>query len=73
MRLRLRELVDDAIKTVSEIIGGTDIPPGVRLKAALSVLQCAAARDELEGEAAALDKWRTDSNPFNALLWGREA
>jgi len=73
MRARLWELVDDAVKTIREVLGGTDIPPGVRLKAALSVVQLAATRDELEGEAAALDKWRTDSNPFNALLWGREA
>jgi hypothetical protein len=65
MRARLRELEDDALKTIREILGGTDIPPGVRLKAALSVLQSVAAMDESTGEAAALEKWRIDSSPLS--------
>jgi hypothetical protein len=57
MRARLRELVDDAVKTIRETMSGTDIPPAVRLKAALSIVQFA-ARDDSAGEAAALQTWR---------------
>jgi hypothetical protein len=68
MEARLGELMDDAVKTVLEVLGGTDIPPGVRLKAALSVVQFA-ARDELAGEAAALETWRNyELNPLRDLF-----
>jgi transposase len=65
MRARLRELADDAVKTIREILGGTDIPPGVRLKAALSVLQSIGAMDESTVDAALLEKWRTESNAWS--------
>lgn len=39
MRAQLRGLADTAVSTVREMLTGTDVPPGVRLKAALAVLQ----------------------------------
>ena len=39
MRAQLRGLADTAISTVREMLTGTDVPAGVRLKAALAVLQ----------------------------------
>jgi hypothetical protein len=69
MRARLRELADDAVKTIHEILGGTDIPPAVRLKAALSVLQSVGAMDESTGDAALVEKWRNDSNGWSE--WAR--
>ncbi len=58
---RLRELEDDAVKTIRETMSGTNIPPGVRLKAALSVLQSVAAMDN------AAETWRTDDSPFSGF------
>jgi len=39
MRAQLRVLAEMAVSTVREMLTGTDVPAGVRLKAALSVLQ----------------------------------
>ena len=39
MRAQLRGLADAAVSTVREMLTGADIPAGVRLKAALTVLQ----------------------------------
>ena len=39
MRAKLRELADAAVSTVREMVTGTDIPAGIRLKAALAVLE----------------------------------
>jgi hypothetical protein len=39
MRAQLRGLADAAVSTVREMLTGTDVPAGVRLKAALAVLQ----------------------------------
>ena len=39
MRAQLRGLADMAVSTVRETLTGTDVPAGVRLKAALAVLQ----------------------------------
>ena len=51
--------------TIRETISGTDIPPGVRLKAALSVLHSVAAMDGVA------EKWRIDEYPFSAIYgWG---
>ena len=38
MRAQLRGLADTAVSTVREMLSGADVPPGVRLKAALAVL-----------------------------------
>lgn len=39
MRARLRGLADAAVSTLQEMLTGTEVPAGVRLKAALAVLQ----------------------------------
>ena len=39
MRAQLRGLADTAVSTVREMLNGADVPAGVRLKAALAVLQ----------------------------------
>jgi AcrR family transcriptional regulator len=39
MRAQLRGLADTAVSTVREMLSGADVPAGVRLKAALAVLQ----------------------------------
>ncbi len=39
MKARLRELEDEAIKTIRDVLSDKEISPGVRLKAALAVLQ----------------------------------
>ena len=39
MRAQLRGLADTAVSTVREMLTGSDVPAGVRLKAALAVLQ----------------------------------
>jgi hypothetical protein len=44
-----------------------DIPPGVRLKAALSVLQSVASMDESTDDAATLENWRTDVYPYSGV------
>jgi len=46
VRARQRELMDDALKVVRETMTGKEIPPGTRLKAALSVLQNITATEE---------------------------
>jgi hypothetical protein len=51
MRLHMAK---KAFKTIRETMSGTDIPPGVRLKAALCVLQSGAAMDESTGDAERL-------------------
>jgi AcrR family transcriptional regulator len=45
MRAQLRGLADTAVSTVREMLTGTDVPAGVRLKAALAVLQGVGAQD----------------------------
>jgi hypothetical protein len=49
MRARLRELADAAISTVREMLTGTDVPAGVRLKAALAVLEAIGLEPEVIG------------------------
>jgi hypothetical protein len=39
MRAQLRGLADTEVSTVRDMLTGTDVPAGVRLKAALAVLQ----------------------------------
>jgi len=39
MRSQLGELAETALSTIRDVLTGTDVPPGVRLKAALAVLQ----------------------------------
>jgi transposase len=57
-KARLRELADDAVKTVSEIMKSKEIPAGVRLKAALAVINAEAKGTEPDSDAAIVDKWR---------------
>jgi hypothetical protein len=45
MRSQLRALADTAIATVQEMLTGNEIPPAVRLKAALNVLATIGALD----------------------------
>lgn len=40
LRTQIRDLADTAVSTLREMLTGTDIPPGIKLKAALTVLQC---------------------------------
>jgi len=45
MRAQLRGLADAAVSTVREMLTGADVPAGVRLKAALAVLQATGTFD----------------------------
>jgi hypothetical protein len=45
MRSELRSLADAAVTTLREMLTGTDVPAGVRLKAALAVLQSVGTLD----------------------------
>jgi transposase-like protein len=58
MRARLRELAEDAVKTVREVMKSADVSAPVRLKAALSVLQSVGAMDESRGDLAIIERWR---------------
>jgi hypothetical protein len=49
MRAQLRGLADAAVSTVREMLTGADIPAGVRLKAALTVLQAMGTLEPQEG------------------------
>jgi len=58
MKAQVRELREEALKTVSEIMKGADIPPVVRLKAASIVLHIEAMMRESTSAAAVVEKWR---------------
>jgi len=64
MRARLRELGEDAVKAVRELMTGTDVSAAVRLRAALSVLQGLGAMDESRGDLAMIEKWRASSEKW---------
>jgi hypothetical protein len=49
MRAQLRGLADAAVSTVREMLMGADVPAGVRLKAALAVLQATGTLEAQEG------------------------
>ena len=68
MRARLRELGEDAVKAVREIMTGTDVSAAVRLRAALSVLQGLGAMDESRGDLAMIEKWRASSENWESFL-----
>ena len=62
MRAPLRGLADTAVATVREMVTGTDVPAGVRLRAALAVLQSVGTLEPEEvGET---DPDRVESNMF---------
>ena len=62
MRAQLRELADDAVKTVQEIMKSTEVSAAVRLKAALAVLQSVGSMKEYADDASIIEKWRKDDN-----------
>jgi transposase-like protein len=64
MRARLRELGEDAVKTIRELMTGTDVSAAVRLKAALSVLQSMGAMDEAQGPLAIIERERASFDPL---------
>jgi len=61
MRARLRELVDDAVKAVRDMLQNPDASAGIRLKAALAVLESVGAMAEDPGEATVIEQWRHDA------------
>jgi transposase-like protein len=67
MRARLRELAEDAVKAVRELMTGTDVSAAVRLRAALSVLQGLGAMDESRGDLAMIEKWRASSEKWESF------
>jgi transposase-like protein len=67
MRARLRELAEDAVKAVRELMTGTDASAAVRLRAALSVLQGLGAMDESRGDLAMIEKWRASSEKWESF------
>lgn len=67
MKARLKELADDAVNTVSEIMKSKEIPAGARLKAALSVIYAEAQWTEQDSEAATIEKWRQEAEVQNLL------
>lgn len=48
MRSQLRGLADIAVSTVREMLTSSEVPSGIRLKAALTVLQCMGTLDPEE-------------------------
>jgi predicted DNA-binding transcriptional regulator AlpA len=68
MKARLRELGDDAIKTIRDVLSDKKISPAVRLKAALAVLQSLGAKKDFADDAGVIEKWRKDSEPFARSL-----
>jgi transposase-like protein len=68
MRARLRELAEDAVKTVRELMTGTDVSAAVRLRAALSVLQSMGAMDESQGTLAMIERGRASSESWDSPL-----
>ena len=68
MRARLRELGEDAVKTIRELMTGTDVSAAVRLRAALSVLQSAGAMDEIRGDLAMIEQWRAHSESWSSFF-----
>jgi transposase-like protein len=68
MRARLRELAEDAVKTVRELMKSTDVSAAVRLKAALSVLQSVGAMDEFRGDLAIIEQWRAGSEAWETFM-----
>ena len=67
MRARLRELAEDAVKAVRELMTDTDVSAAVRLRAALSVLQGLGAMDESRGDLAMIEKWRATSEKWESF------
>jgi len=61
MRAQLRELVDDAVKAVRDMLQIPDSPAGIRLKAALTVLHSVGALAEDPVQAAVIEQWRHDA------------
>jgi transposase-like protein len=70
MRARLRELSEEAVKTVRELMTGTDVSAAVRLRAALSVLQSMGAMDESQGTLAMIERGRESYDPFRSVFLG---
>lgn len=67
MRARLRELADDAVKTVQEVLSSKEVSAAVRLKAALAVLQSVGSMKEFAGDASVIENWRIETRPFGTL------
>lgn len=67
MRARLRELAEDAVKAVRELMTDTDVSAAVRLRAALSVLRGLGAMDESRGDLAMIEKWRATSEKWESF------
>ena len=67
MRARLRELADDAVKTVREVLTSKEVSAAVRLKAALAVLQSVGSMKEFAGDASVIENWRDETHPFGTL------
>ena len=60
MRARLRELADDAVATVREVLTSKEVSAAVRLKAALAVLQSVGSMKEFASDASVIENWRSD-------------
>jgi transposase len=67
-KARLRELAEDAVNTVRELMSSAEVSPGVRLRAALSVLQSVGAMAESPNDAVLLREWREDTDPLMQAL-----
>jgi hypothetical protein len=57
MRAQLRELAEDAVKTVHGLVTNGEISAAIRPRAALSVLQSMGAMDEVRGDLALISRW----------------
>jgi hypothetical protein len=64
LKARFRKLEEPAFQTVSEIMQSPETPPGVRLRAALAVINAAAKMNEPDNEAAIVEKWRKKTDPI---------
>jgi len=67
MRAGLRELADDAVATVREVLTSKEVSAAVRLKAALAVLQSVGSMKEFASDASVIENWRSEAHPFGTL------
>jgi hypothetical protein len=66
IRAQLHTLVDTAVSPVREILAGSDVPAGVRLKAAVIVL--GAFKAQVPGPIGTTDPKRLDKRT-NSICW----
>jgi transposase-like protein len=67
VRRRIRENAEDAVRTVAELMKDQEVPPAVRLRAALAVIHSIVWRDEPNTIADTTRTWREERCPTSRL------